>query len=337
MMGCQKSDVQYSQKSYVFGTMVEITILDVPESKAKEASNEVLKTFDNLHQELHAWNNTSQLSILNQQVKENKLQNIQTTKNIINLMTISKKYDILSNGLFNPAIGNLIQLWGFQSDNFKAELPNPDKIQQLINQKPSLQQINFIDASKYLLRVSNPNIKIDFGGVAKGYALDLAQDILKKHQIKNALINIGGNILAMGQHGNRPWQVGLQNPRKPSVLGVISLEDGEAIGTSGDYQRYFEFQNQRYCHIINPKTGYPATESQSVTVLISPKKLKSLDQLDRVGIISDVVSKPIFINPDFYKNNDKNLDNLNVSGVLIVDKLGNIFINDFMKSRINLK
>ena len=90
---------------------------------------------------------------------------------------------------------------------------------------------------------------------------------MHKQGIRNALINIGGNILALGQHGDRPWRVGIQHPRKSGALATLDLHDGEAIGTSGDYQRYFMVGNVRYCHLIDPRSGYPVQGVQAVTIL----------------------------------------------------------------------
>ena len=104
--------------------------------------------------------------------------------------------------------------------------------------------------------------------------------------VRNALINIGGNILALGQHGGRPWRVGIQHPRQPGPLTMLELHDGEAIGTSGDYQRFFEFGGKRYCHLIDPRTGQPQQGVQAVTVLTRGA---------HAGVASDVLSKPLFL------------------------------------------
>lgn len=137
-----------------------------------------------------------------------------------------------------------------------------------------------------LVRSNNKTVQIDLGGYAKGYALDRAVEILKKIGVKNALINIGGNIMAMGAHGGRAWRVGIQNPRKPGPLATLELHDGEAIGTSGDYQRYFELNGKRYCHLIDPRTGQPAQGVQAVTILTHGV---------HAGVWSDAASKPLFI------------------------------------------
>lgn len=133
---------------------------------------------------------------------------------------------------------------------------------------------------------SNKAVRLDLGGYAKGYALDRAAEILRRQGIRNALVNIGGNVLALGQHGERPWRIGIQHPRKPGALATLELHDGEALGTSGDYQRYFELDGKRYCHLIDPRNGHPAQGVQAATVLTRGA---------RAGVLSDALSKPLFI------------------------------------------
>jgi thiamine biosynthesis lipoprotein len=213
-----------------------------------------------------------------------------------------------SGGLFNPAIGGLIQTWGFQAEDFKAVLPDEKKVVALVKANPQMDDLIFVSepnpsqppldsggasnsplsrgAGGVKVSSRNPSVQIDLGGYAKGYALDRAAAILKQKGINNALINIGGNVLALGQHGKRAWRVGIQHPRKPGPLATLDLRDGEAIGTSGDYQRYFESNGKRYCHLIDPRSGYPVQGTQAVTILTHG---------ERAGLLSDGSSKPIFI------------------------------------------
>ena len=136
------------------------------------------------------------------------------------------------------------------------------------------------------MRSRNKAVRLDIGGYAKGYALDRAAEILRRQGIRNALVNIGGNVLALGRRGERPWRIGIQHPRKPGALATLELHDGEALGTSGDYQRYFELDGKRYCHLIDPRSGHPAQGVQAATVLTRG---------ERAGVLSDVLSKPLFI------------------------------------------
>ena len=110
------------------------------------------------------------------------------------------------------------------------------KIKNLVARAPSLDQLHISGST---IKSTNPHVKIDLGGYAKGYALDQASKIIHEHHIKNVLINIGGNIMAIGQHGNKPWRVGIQDPRGSQAIAKLDLPDGWVIGTSGDYQRYF--------------------------------------------------------------------------------------------------
>ncbi len=139
----------------------------------------------------------------------------------------------------------------------------------------------------HTIHSSSRAVQIDLGGVAKGWALDRAATILHAQGVRNALINIGGNILALGTRNGTPWRVGIQHPRRAGALATLALFDGEAIGTSGDYQRYFELKGRRYCHLIDPRTGEPAQGTQSLTVLVTARP--------EAGILSDAASKPAFI------------------------------------------
>jgi thiamine biosynthesis lipoprotein len=231
--------------------------------------------------------------------------------------------------LFDPGIGRLIELWGFHDDTFKPVLPDEAKLAALIGAKPSIGQLK-IDGVKVSLRGTAPSaVALDFGGYLKGVALDRAVAIFKQHGIANALINIGGNVMALGSKGGTPWRVGIQHPRASAPLATLELKDGEAIGTSGDYQRYFELDGKRYCHLIDPRTGWPSTGTQAVSVLIPPGFGN-----DKGGMWSDVASKPLFIaGADWQRLADK----LGVTQVLRVDADGRIEMTDAMRARVKLE
>jgi thiamine biosynthesis lipoprotein len=175
---------------------------------------------------------------------------------------------------------------------------------------------------------SNPEVRIDFGGYAKGYALDRAADILRDAGIRNALVNVGGNILALGRRGDTPWRVGLEDPRGPAgeahLLGTIELADGEAIGTSGDYRRYYVVDGKRYAHIIDPRSGYPATGVRSVTVVVSPRP--------GAGALSDAASKPLFIaGASGWR---EAAEKLGITQALLVDDEGRLHVTPELAQRL---
>ncbi len=270
----------YQEQGYVFGTLVEVSVYGGDKAHAEQGIAAVMREFQRLHDMLHAWK-PSELSALNTAIAQGKSQSV--SPELAAMLKDAAQLSAQSENMFNPTIGGLIQAWGFQADDFKAVLPDEKKIAALVKANPQMSDL-VITASD--VKSKNKAVKLDLGGYAKGYALDRAAAILKQQGIHNALINIGGNVLALGTHGNRPWRVGIQHPRKPGALATLTLQDGEAIGTSGDYQRYFELDDKRYCHVIDPRTGHPVQGVQAVTILTRGP---------RAGLLSDASSKPLFI------------------------------------------
>ena len=273
---------EYRASSYVFGTVVEVTVVGRDTVRAQEAVGRIFREFDRMHRELHAWQ-PGKLVALNQAIARGE-KNIQTTPEIAELIRGSQVLAEQSGGLFNPAIGELVGLWSFHRGKPGGPLPDPEEIARLVRANPRVSDLSVVGD---LVTSANPAVQLDFGGYAKGYALDRAADILRENGFQNALVNVGGNIMALGRRAGRPWRVGLESPRGKGVLATIELADGEAIGTSGDYRRYYEIGGKRYSHIIDPRTGYPVPGVRSVTVLV-PRQ-------PGAGALSDAASKPIFI------------------------------------------
>jgi FAD:protein FMN transferase len=320
----------YHTQSYVFGTLVDITIYNEDEDRARSISNQILQDFQNLHNRLHAWkpiseDKPSELGELNKTFERGAmLSNI--SPDLIAMLADAKALSVKSHGLFNPAIGQLIGTWGFQRDEFEAVVINDRRIKALVKSNPSMSDIIIQNNTAHS---ENSAVKLDLGGYAKGYALDMAAQYLHKQHVNNALINIGGNIIAIGKHGEKPWRVGIQHPRAPTAIATLDLPDGWAIGTSGDYQRYFMLNGNRYCHIIDPRTGYPAEHTQSVTVLVPPQPAHQ----SQAGVLSDVASKPIFI--ELPQNRNKAAQELGIENFMVIDDQANIFVSKNMVTKLN--
>ena len=279
LTACGKEPL-YQEQGYVFGTLVDVSIYGEDEARARQATSDVLHEFQRLHDMLHAWQ-PSELSELNAAFAKSESKAI--SPELETMLQDAAQLSQQSQGTFNPAIGELVELWGFHANEFKPVQPDETQIAQLVANNPQMGDIAFGQGKA---QSRNPAVQLDLGGYAKGYALDRAAILLKQRGIQHALINIGGNILALGQHGKRAWRVGIQHPRKSGALATLELHDGEAIGTSGDYQRYFESGGKRYCHLIDPRSGYPVQGVQAVTVVTRGA---------RAGVLSDVASKPLFI------------------------------------------
>ncbi len=315
--GCQADTVEH-REGYVFGTRVDVSIYGQSKETAQTAIDAVLSEFDRLHHTYHAWQ-PSELSTLNAAIAQG--QSTKVSQEMRDILQDAKTLSLQSEGLFNPAIGHLISLWGFQSDTFPPILPAENLVQQAREKQPGMADL-IIEGDQ--IKSRNPAVQIDLGGYAKGYALDRAAQILKDKNIPNALINIGGNVLALGQKGKLPWRVGIQDPRAPRVLATLPLYAGEAIGTSGDYQRFFEVDGKRYCHILDPRTGTPHQHTASLTVLIPPQS--------GAGRLSDVASKPAFITGATGWRDA--LKPYQITQAMRIDAQGNIVITQALDQRV---
>lgn len=319
LSSCTRPEPIHNTQSYVFGTLVDITIYGETEEEAQELAAEIIRDFQELHNRLHAWR-ASEIKTLNIAFKRSNLP--ATVKpDVAAIISDATALSIQSKGAFNPAIGRLINYWGFQHDDIKPIKIDDAKIKELVSHNPQMIDIAINNGKA---ASTNQNVQLDLGGYTKGYALDSAMQTLRQHGIRNALINVGGNIIALGQHGDKPWRVGIQHPRKPHAIATLDLESGWAIGTSGDYQRYFMLKDKRYCHIIDPTTGYPVTGVQAVTVLIPPQA--------NAGILSDVASKPIFIAQP--KQRAEVAKEMNVENFLVIESGDKIITSSAMAKRI---
>ncbi|MCC6656878.1 MAG: FAD:protein FMN transferase [Rhodocyclaceae bacterium] len=291
LSACARTPQLHQREAYVFGTRVEVSVWGGSADRAAQALAAVLAEFDRLHRMLHAWQ-PSELTALNEAIARGE-RDIAVSPELTFLLQDAADLAARSDQLFNPAIGGLVALWGFHSDEFKPQLPDRTAVEALVKAAPSVGDLSFAGE-----HVSSRNraVQLDLGGYAKGYALDRAAAILKEKGVGNALINIGGNVLALGDKGGTPWRVGIQHPRAAAPLATLELRDGEAIGTSGDYQRYFEVDGRRYSHLLDPRTGRPAEGTQAVTVLIPPRPGAPQGHFQRgAGVLSDAASKPLFI------------------------------------------
>ena len=324
LTSCFKEPLYHSQ-SYVFGTLVDISIYGETDEHARQLVDHILQDFQNLHNRLHAWkpisaSQLSELGKLNAAFQASKQATI--SPDLARILADATALSVKSKGLFNPSIGHLIGTWGFQRDEFNPIAVDDKSIQALIKAKPAMTDIVVQGNLAYS---NNSAVKLDLGGYAKGYALDIAAAYLRQQQVKNALINIGGNITALGQHGDKPWRVGIQHPRSPTAIATLELTDGWSIGTSGDYQRYFMLNGKRYCHIIDPRTGYPAQHTQAVTVLVPPGK--------NSGALSDVASKPIFLEtPD---NRSKTAHAFGIDHFMVIDAQSKIFVSKKLAKKLH--
>ena len=166
----------------------------------------------------------------------------------------------VSGGLFDITSGVLRRAWNFQN----AGIPSKEALQEIL----LLIGWQHFERKDKLVRLKKRGMQIDLGGFGKEYAVDRVASIFLENGVTSALINFGGDVRALGAKEDKSaWSIGIQDPRQlEQCFASLALEEG-ALTTSGDYERYFEADGKRYCHIMNPKTGMPVSYWRSVTVL----------------------------------------------------------------------
>ncbi|HHB92614.1 MAG TPA: FAD:protein FMN transferase [Thioploca sp.] len=312
------SNQLHQQQLYVFGTLVEIKIWGVNEQVANNAINIIAKDFQTMHNNWHPWHN-SQLTDLNKAIANGQTWTVQDP----NLLLILKKSQQLynqSDGLFNPAIGRLISLWGFHSDDLSNNftIPSEQEIAKLLT--PSM---NDIYINEQQIFSHNPIVQLDFGAFAKGYAIDLAIKKLQQLGINNAIVNAGGNLKAIGQKGEQSWLIGVRHPRNGGILAAITIQGEESIITSGDYERFHEIEGKRYSHIIDPRNGQPTKELTSVTVI------------HKNAAIADAATTALMIAG--LKDWHKIATQMGIKYAMLIDTAGIVYLNPAMQKRVRFQ
>lgn len=310
---CTKSNF-YEKKFLIYGTILEFKFFQTPKKIADEAMSNVIAQLNELNSIFHPWQNS-----LIEEFNNNPNATI-CDEQQIQMIKKAFHYEKLTHGYFNPAIGALIKEWGFHADEITKKTPDYSLIEKIVNSRPSLNQLNL---KKGCFEKINHYLQIDLGGIIKGHALDLAKAEYQKLNIKNVLTNFGGNIYAHGNPKNRFWEVAIQDPfDQTKILAKLKLPPGSAIGTSGNYEKYFINEGIRYSHLINPKNGNAFSNHSSATVFISPQ--------DEVGLKSDVFSKPFYFSDDLKKTQ---LD-MNFDYFFVTDLNHNIYITKSMLEKV---
>lgn len=315
LVSCAGEVPTYQAQFYVFGTLVDITVVGAEPAKAEKAIAAINADFQRMNHEWHAWK-PGPLTDLNKAIADGKSAPV-----IPSLIPIIKQSKVLyrkSDGLFNPAIGRLLNLWGFQADEPPNGPPPPRAvITDLVSKHPSMDDVEIRDG---MLICDNPAVKLDFGAFAKGYAVDRAIDQLRAMGIKNAIVNAGGDLRAIGSHGDRPWKVGIRHPQGKGVLASLDVEGDESVFTSGNYERYREYEGVRYMHILDPRTGMPVQGVTSVTVIHDN------------GAVADAAATALVVaGPKEWHRIAKKMG---IKYVMLVDETGTVYMNPRMAKRV---
>ena len=266
--GCNNKNIQkeYSSNLFYMDTYILVKVYSEDEDKAKNALDEVSKIYKEYHELVDKYNSYDHLKnvyyINNNDSNDDQ---IQIDERLYELIEYSLSYHDKSNQLLDINIGNVIDVW-------KSYMEKQDGV-------PSLAELEVADSEKINIvllgnnKILNNNPNIDLGAIAKGYVTEVVGDYLEDVGITKYLINAGGNVKVGDHYNNGKYRIGIENPTDTSLVYQTINGNNISIVTSGSYQRYYEYGGKRYSHIINPKTLYPSSYFESVTVIASDSGL----------------------------------------------------------------
>ncbi|MBI1820373.1 MAG: FAD:protein FMN transferase [Nitrospirae bacterium] len=303
----------FDRSRYQMGTIVELTVVSSSEKKAEEAMTAGFAEIKRLEQLMSVYQETSEFSKINQMAG---IQEVSVSPEVYDIIQKGLETGRLTEGGFNLAIGPAVKLWGVTESQ---HVPTPEELNQ-IRPLVNLDKI-ILNPQIHSVFLKDKGMKIDSGGIGKGYAADRVEKVLKRHGIEAGMVAMAGDVKVFGIKPNGlPWRVGIKHPRQPGkVLATIDLSN-QAISTSGDYERFFIKDGIRYHHLLDPKTLQPARGCQSVSIIAGD------------GTMSDALSTGIFImGPE---KGMALIEKLPHIGGVIVDQNGKILISSNLKNKI---
>ena len=257
----QTPDYDTAERTKVLmDTLVRIEVFDKDREKAHKAIDMAFSEFEHLDQTFSHYLPNSEVSGINQNAGRNPSL---VSDDVFAVLQRSIHFSKISKGTFDVTVGAISQLWDFTGE--EPKIPDRDTIEENL-EHVGYEKIRIDDEQHVVL--SDSGMAIDFGGIAKGYAVDRAIHILKERGVTSSLVDAGGDIGLLGSKPNgEPWRIGIQHPRDMrKMIAVLEIDSGN-VATSGDYERFFHQDGRRYHHILDPKTGWPAQGCMSATVL----------------------------------------------------------------------
>ncbi|HSC67296.1 MAG TPA: FAD:protein FMN transferase [Cellvibrio sp.] len=276
-LGCQAK--WHGEDQGIMGTNVSVTLWLEDDAKAEQAVQAVMDEMRRIDQQFSPYIETSELSRVNQLApKANAKTPLKISAEMTAIIDKSLYYSRLSDGAFDITFASLGRYYDYRK-KLKPSEQQREELLPLINYR-----FIHLDREANTVWFEHPGVYIDLGGIAKGYAVDRATEILqKKFGVMHANVTAGGDSRVIGDKFGRPWLVGIKNPRAEAVAVTLPLTD-VSLSTSGDYERYFIDQNgERVHHILNPRTGK------------SPHGVNSVTILGPAGFDTDPMAKIVFI------------------------------------------
>lgn len=246
---------------YALGTVLQFKVFG---KRAEAAITAAMNKINEIDDKMSVFKEYSELSAINKNAGQKA---VKVSEDTFFVLKKAIKYSELSEGAFDVTIRPIVGLWGVQTKH--PTIPEEQKLKQdtkLVNYKDIV--LNEAEKTAYLKNVGQA---LDVGAIAKGYATDKAKEIVVKHKIKNAILDLGGNVYAVGSKVNGElWSIGIQDPKSDTgdYIGTIGIKN-KSVVTSGNYERFFEKDGKKFHHIMNPSTGKPSENGIISTTIVS--------------------------------------------------------------------
>ena len=243
----------------IMGTRITVELWSDDKAKADRAIDALLDEMRHIDDTMSTYKPTSEVSQVNAKAADGPMR---ISKELFDLLTTAKEYSVITDGAFDITYASVGYMYDFRK-HIRPDEAQIDKALPAVNFRHVL-----LDPKNQTVQFSQKGVRIDLGGIAKGYSVDRGIDVLKSFGITRAYVSAGGDSRIIGDRFGKPWMVGIRDPRKGEgeVISRIPLVDA-AISTSGDYERFFEENGVRYHHIIDPHTGHSASKVRSATVI----------------------------------------------------------------------
>lgn len=254
-------DILLKERANLMGSVFEISLVGTDSASLAYQIQLVIDEIERIENLISEWRPNTQISEVNRNAG---IRPVKVDREVFELTRRAISYSILSDGAFDISVAALDKIWRF--DGSMDALPSDAAVQNSVT-KVGFEKIE-LDSIASTIFLKQSGMKIGFGSIGKAYAADRGRHILQEMGVKGGLINASGDIALWGKPpGKKSWSIGISDPEKPyKITRKLRMKEG-AVATSGNYQKYVMFNGVRYSHIINPRTGYPATELASVTVI----------------------------------------------------------------------
>jgi len=261
LASCGRDEPAYRQSFPALGTLISVEIHGADHERATEATAAVAAYLAHIGREWYAWGD-GELAEINAALARSDPAPVPAELEALirRALAIRERSD----GYFDPTVGLLVEKWGFDSaENPPTAPPDEAWLAEWRAGAANRAGLTIVDG---VVAAPGP-LKLALGGIAKGTALEVSIQMLRDRGIANALVEAGGDLKVIGAKAGRKWRIGIRDPHSDGILGVVALDSGEAIVSSGDYERYFEQDGGRTHHLLDPHTGRPVLHTAGVTVL----------------------------------------------------------------------